>query len=68
MQIIYDSTKVSYDRLLTTYWHNVDPLDDGGQSQPSSWFTPGSPSTPRASVDWPRPQKNRSPSASAHPL
>ena len=31
VQVIYDSTKVSYDQLLTTYWHNVDPLDNGGQ-------------------------------------
>lgn len=31
VQVIYDSTQVSYERLLQTYWHNIDPLDDGGQ-------------------------------------
>jgi peptide-methionine (S)-S-oxide reductase len=31
VQVIYDSTKVSYDRLLRIYWHNVDPFDGTGQ-------------------------------------
>lgn len=31
VQIIYDSSKVSYERLLRIYWHNVDPFDGGGQ-------------------------------------
>ena len=31
VQVIYDSTKVGYERLLRIYWHNVDPFDDGGQ-------------------------------------
>ncbi|MFP4227700.1 MAG: peptide-methionine (S)-S-oxide reductase MsrA [Salinivenus sp.] len=31
VQVIYDSTKVDYERLLRIYWHNVDPFDDGGQ-------------------------------------
>ncbi len=31
VQIVYDSTKVDYDRLLRVYWHNVDPFDDTGQ-------------------------------------
>lgn len=31
VQIIYDSTQVDYEQLLTTYWPNVDPLDKGGQ-------------------------------------
>lgn len=31
VQIIYDPTKVSYQKLLDHYWVNVDPLDDGGQ-------------------------------------
>lgn len=31
VQVIYDSTTVSYDRLLRIYWHNVDPFDSGGQ-------------------------------------
>ena len=31
VQVIYDSTKVDYGRLLRVYWHNVDPFDDGGQ-------------------------------------
>ncbi len=31
VQVIYDTTQVSYERLLEVYWHNVDPLDDEGQ-------------------------------------
>jgi len=31
VQIIYDSTKVGYERLLRIYWHNVDPFDGTGQ-------------------------------------
>jgi len=31
VQVIYDSTQVSYTRLLQTYWRNIDPLDNGGQ-------------------------------------
>ncbi|WP_103026425.1 peptide-methionine (S)-S-oxide reductase MsrA [Salinibacter altiplanensis] len=31
VQIVYDSTTVSYDRLLRVYWHNVDPFDGTGQ-------------------------------------
>lgn len=31
VQVIYDSTKVDYERLLRVYWHNVDPFDGDGQ-------------------------------------
>ena len=31
VQVIYDSTKVDYERLLRIYWHNVDPFDGTGQ-------------------------------------
>lgn len=31
IQVAYDPTRVAYDRLLETFWHNVDPLDGGGQ-------------------------------------
>jgi peptide-methionine (S)-S-oxide reductase len=31
VQVIYDSTTVSYERLLRIYWHNVDPFDGSGQ-------------------------------------
>jgi len=31
VQVVYDSTKVSYERLLRIYWHNVDPFDGSGQ-------------------------------------
>jgi peptide-methionine (S)-S-oxide reductase len=31
VQVIYDSTKVGYERLLRIYWHNVDPFDGTGQ-------------------------------------
>lgn len=27
----YDPNKVSYEQLLDTFWHNVDPFDAGGQ-------------------------------------
>lgn len=30
-EIIYDPTKVSYQKLLTWYWHHVDPTDAKGQ-------------------------------------
>ncbi len=29
--VAFDSTRVSYPRLLDVFWRNVDPLDDGGQ-------------------------------------
>jgi peptide-methionine (S)-S-oxide reductase len=25
IQVVYDSTKISYEKLLTVYWHNIDP-------------------------------------------
>jgi methionine-S-sulfoxide reductase len=31
VQVTYDPTKVSYEQLLEVFWHNVDPLDAGGQ-------------------------------------
>jgi len=31
VQITYDPSKVSYERLLEVFWQNVDPLDAGGQ-------------------------------------
>ena len=31
VEVIYDPTVVPYDTLLQVYWHNVDPLDGGGQ-------------------------------------
>ena len=31
VNIIYDDEKVSYERLLSVYWHNIDPEDEGGQ-------------------------------------
>jgi len=31
VQVLYDSSKVSYDYLLRAYWHNVDPVDGDGQ-------------------------------------
>lgn len=31
VQVVYDPEAVPYDTLLQVYWHNVDPLDDGGQ-------------------------------------
>jgi peptide methionine sulfoxide reductase msrA/msrB len=31
VEILYDSTRISYDKLLDVYWHQVDPTDPGGQ-------------------------------------
>ena len=31
VEIVYDGTRVTPETLLRTYWHNVDPLDGGGQ-------------------------------------
>jgi peptide methionine sulfoxide reductase msrA/msrB len=31
VKIVYDPSRVSYDKLLDVYWHQVDPTDPGGQ-------------------------------------
>jgi peptide-methionine (S)-S-oxide reductase len=31
VQVVYDPAKVSYQKLLDTFWRNVDPVDDKGQ-------------------------------------
>jgi len=31
VQIVYDPKKIDYGKLLDVYWHNIDPLDAGGQ-------------------------------------
>lgn len=31
IQVVYDPGKVTYEQLLDVFWHNVDPLDGGGQ-------------------------------------
>ncbi|WP_083528419.1 peptide-methionine (S)-S-oxide reductase MsrA [Hyphomicrobium sp. CS1BSMeth3] len=31
VQVLYDPTKVTYEKLLDVYWRNVDPYDAGGQ-------------------------------------
>lgn len=31
VQVIYDPDKISYDKLLETYWLQIDPTDAGGQ-------------------------------------
>ncbi len=31
VEIVYDPAKVSYERLLDIFWHNIDPLDGEGQ-------------------------------------
>ncbi len=31
VQVIYDPKRISYETLLNTYWHNVDPVDQAGQ-------------------------------------
>lgn len=32
IEITYDPAKVKYEDLLDVYWHNIDPLDAGGQN------------------------------------
>jgi len=31
VQVTYDPSKVSYQKLLKTFWKNIDPTDEGGQ-------------------------------------
>ena len=31
VEIVYDPARISYDKLLDVYWHQVDPTDPGGQ-------------------------------------
>jgi peptide-methionine (S)-S-oxide reductase len=31
IQVVYDPAKVSYDKLLSVFWHNIDPTDNAGQ-------------------------------------
>ena len=31
VEIVYDPQAVSYEQLLSVYWENIDPLDEGGQ-------------------------------------
>lgn len=31
VEVVYDPTKVSYNRLLQVFWQNVDPVDNRGQ-------------------------------------
>lgn len=31
LKIIYDPKQISYEQLLTIFWHNIDPLDARGQ-------------------------------------
>jgi peptide methionine sulfoxide reductase msrA/msrB len=31
VQFAYDPQKISYELLLNTFWHQIDPTDDGGQ-------------------------------------
>lgn len=31
VQVVYDPTKITYEKLLEVFWRNVDPLDAGGQ-------------------------------------
>jgi peptide-methionine (S)-S-oxide reductase len=31
IEVVYDPAKVTYEQLLTVFWHNVDPTDNSGQ-------------------------------------
>ena len=30
LQVTYDPKKVTYEQLLTVFWHSIDPLESGG--------------------------------------
>jgi len=31
LQIVFDPNKITYEKLLATFWKNIDPVDSGGQ-------------------------------------
>jgi methionine-S-sulfoxide reductase len=31
IEVVYDPTKITYEKLLEIYWDNIDPTDQGGQ-------------------------------------
>jgi peptide-methionine (S)-S-oxide reductase len=31
IRVVYDPSKITYDKLLEVFWRNIDPLDGGGQ-------------------------------------
>lgn len=31
VQIVFDPSKVTYEQLLSTFWHNINPMDERGQ-------------------------------------
>jgi len=31
IQVVYDPSKITFEKLLDVFWHNADPLDAGGQ-------------------------------------
>ncbi|WP_411726532.1 peptide-methionine (S)-S-oxide reductase MsrA [Methyloglobulus sp.] len=31
VEVTYDPAKITYDKLLEVFWHNIDPFDDDGQ-------------------------------------
>lgn len=31
VRVVYDPTRIRYERLLEVFWHNIDPLSAGGQ-------------------------------------
>ena len=31
IEVAYDATRVTYEQLLTVFWHNIDPTDNAGQ-------------------------------------
>ena len=31
VEVVFDPAKISYEKLLEIFWHNVDPFDGGGQ-------------------------------------
>ena len=49
VEVVYDPSRVSFETLMRTYWHNVDPVDGGGQ-----FCDRGSPYRPAVFVNSPQ--------------
>ena len=68
VQVDYDPARVSYEQLLDVFWHNVDPLDDGGQfCDRGAQYRSATLRARREQRKRPRSRSARSPSASASP-
>src|SRR2546425_10908361 len=62
VQVVYDPAKISYETLLWTFWHNIDPFQadvqacDTDPNYPTAGFGPGA--EHRRAPSAPRPQRS----------